>query len=224
MINWQDFTPKTTTRARETIEWSITYSFNAPDTESPRVLLIGDSICNAYHDSVRRKLEGCANITFWASSKCVTDPDYFKELHHIVSMEHYDMICYNNGLHSLSTDTDEWSAAYRSALDMIRAMAPEAVLAVTLSTPLQDAKKTERSRALNQIALAAAEERALPVIDLFSPMDVLDRNEFWGDCYHFKAPAIDIQSDIIAACVKENLSRQGGAAHAETETGPMGKL
>ena len=51
MIKWQDFAPATTSRGRENIEWSITYSYNATETGKPRVLLIGDSICNGYNGS-----------------------------------------------------------------------------------------------------------------------------------------------------------------------------
>lgn len=46
-MDWQKYAPKTTTRTREAIEWSINYAYNATDTTSPRVLLVGDSICNA---------------------------------------------------------------------------------------------------------------------------------------------------------------------------------
>ena len=59
-----------TSRRREEIEWSIHYAFNAGDRTLPRVLLVGDSICNGYHAQVRERLLGIANVTFWASSKC----------------------------------------------------------------------------------------------------------------------------------------------------------
>ena len=48
-MKWQDYAPEYTTRVREDIEWSISYTFNANDRDTPRVLLIGDSICNGYH-------------------------------------------------------------------------------------------------------------------------------------------------------------------------------
>ena len=79
-MKWQDFAPASTSREREGTEWSIHYAFNAVDTEKKRVLLIGDSICNAYNGVVRNLLDGRVNVSFWASSKCVTDPAYFREL------------------------------------------------------------------------------------------------------------------------------------------------
>ncbi len=208
MIKWQDFAPATTSKVRENIEWSITYSYNATETGKPRVLLIGDSICNGYNGKVREKLEGRVNVSFWASSKCVTDPDYFRELDFMLDAYPYDAVCFNNGLHSLSTDRVEWDAAYASAVDFIRAKLPETKLSLTLSTPLKDAKLTAISASLNETVTRLAAEKNLPVIDLFAAMDGLDREEYWSDTYHFHAPAIDIQ----AKCITEHVLAQLGPA------------
>lgn len=208
MIKWQDFAPATTSKVRENIEWSITYSYNATETGKPRVLLIGDSICNGYNGKVREKLEGRVNVSFWASSKCVTDPDYFRELDFMLDAYPYDAVCFNNGLHSLLTDRAEWDAAYASAVDFIRAKLPETKLSLTLSTPLKDAKLTAISASLNETVTRLAAEKNLPVIDLFAAMDGLDREEYWSDTYHFHAPAIDIQ----AKCITEHVLAQLGPA------------
>ncbi len=209
MIKWQDFAPATTSRVRENIEWSITYSYNATETGKPRVLLIGDSICNGYNGRVRDMLAGRVNVSFWASSKCVTDPDYFRELDFMLDAYPYDAVCFNNGLHSLSTDRAEWDAAYAAAADFIRAKLPETKLSLTLSTPLKDAKLTAVSASLNETVLRLAEEKNLPVIDLFAAMDGLDREEYWSDTYHFRAPAIDMQAKVISDHVLAQLGLEG---------------
>ena len=197
-MKWQDYAPVSTSRVREGIEWSITYSYNATEKGKPRVLLIGDSICNGYNGRVRDMLAGRVNVSFWASSKCVTDPDYFRELDFMLDAYPYDAVCFNNGLHSLSTDRAEWDAAYAAAADFIRAKLPETKLSLTLSTPLKDAKLTAVSASLNETVLRLAEEKNLPVIDLFAAMDGLDREEYWSDTYHFRAPAIDMQAKVIS--------------------------
>ena len=198
MIKWQDYAPASTSRVREGIEWSITYAYDTTKTELPRVLLIGDSICNGYNGKVRGMLEGRVNVSFWASSKCVTDPDYFRELDFMLDAYPYDAVCFNNGLHSLSTDRAEWDAAYESAVDFIRAKLPDAKISLTLSTPLKDANLTAISASLNETVVRLAEEKGLPVIDLFAAMDGLDREEFWSDTYHFRAPAIEMQAKVIS--------------------------
>ena len=205
MANWQDYAPASTSRVREAIEWSITYAYDTTKTELPRVLLIGDSICNGYNGKVREMLDGQVNVSFWASSKCVTDPDYFRELDFMLGAYPYDAVCFNNGLHSLTTDRAEWDAAYRAAADFIQAKLPEAKLSLTLSTPLKDPELTAVSASLNGTVLALAEEKGLPVIDLFAAMDGLDREEFWSDTYHFRAPAIEMQAKVISDHVRKQL-------------------
>ena len=63
----------------------------------------------------------------------------------------YDVICFNNGLHSLSTDRTEWDAAYRAAVAFIRAKLPDTKLSLTLSTPLM----------VREVAWAGAEAYAV---------------------------------------------------------------
>ena len=197
-VNWKDYAPAATSRVREMTEWSTTYSYRSTETGLPRVLLIGDSICNAYQGRVRELLGGRVNVDFWASSKCVTDPDYFRELDLMLSARPLDMVTFNNGLHSLSTDRYEWDAAYRSAVAFIRAKLPEAKLALVLSTPLKDEKLTAVSASLNETVRRLAEEVGLDAVDLFAPMDALDREEFWTDTYHFKPAAIEMQAKVIS--------------------------
>lgn len=199
MVKWQDYAPASTSRVRESIEWSITYSYHATENDKPRVLLIGDSICNGYNGKVRELLEGRVNVSFWASSKCVTDPDYFRELDFMLDAYPYDIVSFNNGLHSLTTDRKEWDAAYRAAVAFIRAKLPDTLLFLTTSTPLKDPELTKISASLNETVHLLAEENILPEIDLFELMDGCDREEVWSDTYHFKAEGIATQAECIAS-------------------------
>ena len=186
-MDYRDYQPKKTSRVREDIEWSINYSYNTLDTKNPRVMLIGDSICNAYHYAVRDRLAGKANVSFWASSKCVTDPDQFREPEFI--------------------------------LDKL----PETTLCIVLSTALNDDELTKRSRELNQIALRIADEFRLPVIDLFTPTNALDKPNEMTDRFHFGQKAINMQADMIAAKACELLNlRDIGIVQKSTETGALG--
>lgn len=222
---YRKFQPRTTSRIREEIEWSITYSYNARDLRNPRLLLIGDSICNGYQGEVRNLLADRMNVTFWASSKCVTDPDYFRELEFILDGFPYSVILFNNGLHSLSTDRGEWEQAFRAALRLIRQKHPGAELVIVNSTPTNDSNRTDQVRELNAIAARIAETEKLRQLDLFEAMDPLDRKTFWRDAFHFTDEAIRRQAELVAetalAAVPETtvaLRQQG------TETGPDGPL
>ena len=224
MISYRDYMPRSTSRVRENIEWSITYTYNSNDTAHPRVLLIGDSICNGYQTKVREMLADTANVTFWASSKCVTDPQYFRELDFLLDSYRYDIISFNNGLHSLSTDRAEWEAAYASAVAFIRAKCPEAKLVLTLCTPLGDPGKDAVSRALNTCTLALAEAEALPVIDLYAAVAELDKAEHMSDVFHWKETGKELQAEAICAFVRGQLGTGGGNVQLTTETGPDGAM
>lgn len=226
-IKYQDFQPEITTRTRENIEWSITYTFNAPDTNSPRALFIGDSICNGYKDHVREQLGDKVNLSYWISSKCVTDPAYFRELDFILDTNPCSMVLFNNGLHSLTSSRTEWAAAYESALRFIRAKQPDACLCTILNTPLKDADKNSIVRQLNVLTEKISIDQKISVIDLFTPMDPLDREVYWSDCYHFKEDAQRMQADLLTSKVLEMLNLAGSKGHLKQEstlTGPSGAL
>lgn len=202
MMKYTEYMPEKSSRVREDIEWSIHYAYDMKRAGLPRVLLIGDSICNGYQNFVRGKLDGMVNVSFWASSKCVTDPDYLRELEFILDYTDYDVVSFNNGLHSLTTDRAEWEAAYAAAVKFIQAKCPNAKIMLTLCTPLRDEKLTAISAELN----AFARGLRYPVIDMFTPMDALDRDKYWTDTYHFTDAAKDMQAEIIAARVKDILN------------------
>ena len=201
-MKWQDFAPKRSSRVRESTEWSIHYAYDSC-ADGQRVLLIGDSICNNYQDPVHRLLTGRMNVSFWASSKCVTDPDYLRELEYILDCRPCDMICFNNGLHSINTDRTEWVEAYNCVLNFLQAKYPQAKLALTLCTPAVDPAYTALSEELNALTEKIAAERGIPTIDLFTPMNALDREEHWRDAVHFRPAAIEMQGEIVAKHVAQ---------------------
>lgn len=197
---------------RENIEWSISYAFHVTDEERtlPRVLLVGDSICNAYRDGVRELLEGKANVTFWASSYSVTRPEYMRLLAFMLDADDYAVVHFNNGLHSLDDDTVEWAAALEKALLLVRAKRPTAKIVWATSTPLTDPGKTAKAAELNAAgAVVAARLGGIATDDLFALLDPLDRGAFWCDTYHHTPEARDMEARQVADCV---LAAIGGGA------------
>ena len=197
---------------RENIEWSIYYAFGMTDEtrDLPRVLLVGDSICNFYQTDVRERLKGKANVSFWVSSYCVTRPEYKRHLLFALDDAKYDVIHFNNGLHSLKTPTDVWAKGLKATLALIREKQPQAKIVWCTSTPLTDAPKTAKCRELNAAAAKVVADFGVSATDdLFAICDPLDRKENWKDVFHFKPEAVSKQADQVAASV---LSVLGGAS------------
>lgn len=225
MVNYKDYQPKSTSRKRENVEWSHIYTYNAQDNKNPRLLLIGDSICNGYQNEVRTLLEDTCNVSFWVTSKCVTDANFFRELDFISDEYKFDFISFNNGLHSLNSDITEWENAYRAAVNFLSNKFPKSKLYLTLSTPLADEKLTASCVKLNEIVKTIGLEKNIPIIDLFTPMDKRNRDTDWRDKYHFQPNAIQEQANIISNIVKSELiGYVANVGHAKTDTGPDGIL
>ncbi len=217
---------------REATEWIVSYAYNANDTRLPRVLLIGDSICNGYSGEVCKELAGTTYVTFFATSKCLCDKSYLRSLAFFLDEYDYAVVHVNNGLHSLSSDRKDWETCLRAALKLIKEKGKGAKIIWASSTPLKDPKLTEKAKELNAIAARVMSEEGIPTDDLFGLMDPLDREANWSDTFHFKGEAKKMQARAVGDCVRKALGLgQPSAANAaaalkaaNTATGPDGKL
>ena len=205
-------------RGHENVEWSIAYAFGLTDAnrDLPRVLLVGDSICHQYADGVRSLLKGKVNVSYWVSSYCATSPNYLTFLGIYLEEAKYDVVHFNQGLHSLGTDLGAWKAGLEAALRLIREKQPAARIFWTTMTPYKDAAKTAKVKERNAAAAeVVARLGGIETDDLFALLDPLDREEFWADSVHHKAPAREKESAQVAASVLSALSAQDAAAKEE---------
>ena len=224
-MNYLDYQLSSSSRKPETIEWAETRHYNAPDQKNPRVLMVGDSICNGYQGGVRDRLKDCANISYWISSKCVTDQNYLRELNYMLECYPYELILFNNGCHSLMTDKKEWAEAYDKVLRFIQDKVPEAKLTIVCTTPLKMPDRNEIVKEINVITKAAAEKHGIPVLDLFTPLDPLDREVYWSDCFHLKENGRELLADLVAEHIRSRMGvKHEAIVQQATETGPDGAL
>ena len=191
---------------RENIEWSISYAYHLTDNqkERPRVLLVGDSICNYYKDNAISFIDTRMNVTYWVSSFCLTNPSYLPSLEVHLRQSRYDVIHFNNGLHSLDTDTAAWTNGLVQAVKTIRRLQPQARLVWCTSTPLTEAAKTAKAQELNAAArtvFARSDMGATYTDDLFSLLDPLDRGAYWLDVFHHKPAAVTMEAERVTASV-----------------------
>ena len=198
-------------RGHENTEWSISYAYHLTDANKdlPRVLLVGDSICQGYQGKVREKLEGKANVTYWASSYCVTSPGYLRLLAFYLDEAKYDVIHFNNGLHSCETPVADYEKSYFAALQLIRKKQPDAKIVWASSTPInaKDAR-ADKVAALNAAARRAAESVGdVAENDLYALANPLDRKAYWVDTHHYtdagyELLASQVVKKVVAAWAK----------------------
>lgn len=195
-------------RGHENIEWSIGYAFHLTDRNKdlPRVLLVGDSICNGYQGEVQKRLEGKMNVSYWASSYCVTSPGYLKLLDFYLSEARYDVVHFNNGCHSFGTNDADWEKGLRAALQLIRLRQPQAKLIWVTTTPNRNEARNLRVKALNALADKVINEFGGVAVDnLYAQMDPLERKTQWRDDFHFAPSAISIQADAVSKICLESV-------------------
>lgn len=195
-------------RGHENIEWSIAYAYGLTDStkDLPRVLLVGDSICNGYQGEVRELLKGKINVSYWISSYCVTSPAFLPLLSIYLDEAKYDIIHFNNGLHSLSTPNDAYAKALKTSLELIRLKQPHAKIIWCTSTPLADDTKTAKCQELNASAAdVIANLGDITTNDLFALLNPLDRKEHWSDVFHHKAELRSKEAEQVADCILKML-------------------
>ncbi len=200
-VNYKDYIISCPSWVAENVEWSISYSYNAGDTTSPRVLIVGDSICNAYQEYVRENLSSTVNVTYWASSKCVTHPNFLRELDYFLDVYKYDLILFNNGCHSIDNFPKERNDAYRSAVEFIMDKCPDIPLALVLCAPVKPDDATKKLQFFNDFSVTLAEEFNLNVVDLFTPMANIDKNKSMRDDFHWKKLAVKKQAKIVSESI-----------------------
>ena len=178
-------------RGHENTEWSTAYAFHLTDASKslPRVFIVGHSISGQYRDFVQNALEGRMNVSYWSSSYCVTSPSYLKFLAIYLDEAKYDVIHFNNGLHSLGTPTGDYARELEKALRLIRRKQPHAKIIWATSTPLNGRAPVRAKKVLELNAAAAdvvARVGGIETDDLFALLDPLDRDANWGDEFHHK--------------------------------------
>lgn len=204
---------------RENIEWSISYAYHLTDAQKdyPRVLMIGDSICNFYKDKVMSYLSSRMTATYWVSSFCVASPLYETNLRTHLAQSKYDVIHFNNGLHSLGTDPVARTNALRRTVALIRELQPQARLVWCTTTPTTDATKTAKVETLNAAARVVlsgttketATQRTMSdsalgpirVDDLFTLMNPLARSSYWIDEVHPNEAGKTVEGARVAASI-----------------------
>ena len=193
-------------RGHENTEWSISYAYHMSDNKKalPRVLLVGDSICENYQSGVCTALEGKMSVSYWASSYCVTSPCYLKFLSIYLDEAEYSVIHFNNGCHSLSTANGDWEKGLRAAFALIKLKQPMAKIVWATTTPNRNETNNAKILELNAIAAKVVTDiKDIFVDDLYSLMHPLDRTAYWRDDFHFKPDAIAMQvNQVVERCLK----------------------
>lgn len=199
---------------RENIEWTQLWIPDLEQTNLPRVLLIGDSICNAYYEGVKAELHGKAYVAKLATSSSLGDPALLDQVKMLVSNYKFAVIHFNNGLHGFAYTDEEYQQDIPKLLALFKQYAPDAKIVWATSTPMREpAPNLDKIHAenhvvtaRNKIVTAMAAKEGIPVDDLYSL--VKDHQEYWSnDGTHFNGEGQAVEAKQVAKYVLEALAK-----------------
>ncbi|MFA5865695.1 MAG: SGNH/GDSL hydrolase family protein [Phycisphaerae bacterium] len=192
------------TTIKEFIEWTNMRWNNAPDTQKPRILLVGDSIVVGHGDQLFELIKDNACLDYLATAKCVSDTDYMTELDYMLSRNNYRIILFNNGLHGWDVDDKIYAENLREVLTCLKTKTQ--FLVWRNSTPqrivgnLEEFDVENNPRVIKRNAEAEKIARALgiPTLDLYTPM-AKNPGCFNADGVHYNDDGKKFQAEAIAA-------------------------
>ena len=188
--------------------------------EWPKVLIYGDSISSGYKkyfiEDMREKQVYVFHCCHFVNGRVPK-----KLIEEMSGRFKFDVVVFNNGLHSLRWTSDKVSDQevynrYRDLAEAFKKGAPQAKIFYLLTTPhtanrpapgkavVSLGSKNKTVKRLNTIARQVMKDEGVPVIDVYTP---LTKHLDWaaGDNYHWHGPAYKFIAAEIAGTIARYL-------------------
>jgi hypothetical protein len=188
------------------------------DAALPSVLLIGDSILNAYRTTVIEDLKGKANVDVWLTPAHQGQPSLNEELKSLLTKNGpYAVIHFNFGLHGWQTGripAGQYLPLTRRVVQTIAENARGAQLIWASTTPVRakehpDQLDPEINATIvdhNAMAAQIMAENKIPIDDLYALMapklDLAAKDQF-----HWSPAGAHVEGHAVAAAIKPYLDR-----------------
>jgi hypothetical protein len=187
-----------------------------PDPALPRVLLIGDSICNGYRGGVAAALKGKATVDVWLTPVAENDPGLHGNLKKVLQQGPYAVVHFNIGLHGWPKGRipdGQYEPLMLKYVDVLRQHAPAAKIIWASSTPITvkgkpaelDPENNPTITTRNASAARIMRESGIAVNDLYNLVENKRAKLAAGDRFHWKAPAYQLMGRQIVESIKRDL-------------------
>lgn len=174
--------------ALEHFEWENNWLESCEDTETTRVLYIGDSISCGVRIFATAAGENKLLFDGIGTSKGLDNPHFYDLIRHFACQQHSRAaVIFNNGLHGWHLDNAAYEVYYQMMIDFLKTEFSGSVCALVLTTDVINnppGYDTVRIDERNIIAERLAEKNGLPVIDLYGVSHRLS-DSYLGDGVHF---------------------------------------
>jgi hypothetical protein len=197
--------------------WSLRPA-TVTDASLPRVLLIGDSVTNAYLEPVRKALAGKANIDAWITPTTQADKSLPKTIAAILAWQKYAVIHFNLGLHGWQAGRipeGQYEPLTRQLVQNLRTGAPQATLIWATITPVTVKGEPEKLNPEiqptieehNRMALAVMKAEKVEIDDLGGLM-AKNLPLAAGDMFHWKPAGVALLTESVTKSIATALEKR----------------
>lgn len=192
---------------KERYEWIHSWCDEATENDLPRLLLIGDSICNGYQGEAREMLRGVAYVDYIASSYSLDNPFLSHLLTEMAKNSRYDLIFFNNGLHGYHLSARSYRSRYAKLLSKLLATGAR-VIPVTTTSVYKNGKERldtswkKKCAERNAAARELAEGHGLPVCDLHAVCEGIPYAHRSPDGFHYTGEGYRALAEEIVKTAK----------------------
>lgn len=160
----------------EYFEWDWTWFDNAPDKDSDRILVIGDSITVGYRTILSKVAGGRYFVDGIATSKGVDNPAFTALIDYVMpQLGNTKVVLINNGLHGWHLSADDYEKHYDALVKHITGKYSDMKFVIVTTTPARSKENIKEfaenySEILerNKRATKIAEKYGVAVFDAFS--------------------------------------------------------
>lgn len=192
---------------KERYEWIQSWCDEAPNSDLPRVLLVGDSITLGYQESVRRKLKGVCYVDFISTSYAIDTKIYNTLISAVAGDGDYALIHFNHGLHGQHMPKRTYKSRLKKLLLKIKkdskvVLATSTIVYCEGNTRLEKswAKKVkERNDAVREIALAFG----FYVDDLYPLSVSVSKDKRVLDGVHYTEKGYEEFACAVSDCIRK---------------------
>ena len=184
-------------------EWGFLHD----DPALPDVLLIGDSISRSYTVSVRRLLEGVANVHRAPANCGATDRGLkYMDLWLDQGDGDWDLIYFNFGIHDRNRAPEEYAANLEALVERLRQTGATLIFARTTPFENKDVPGVDASEPINAVSDEVMARLGVTVDDLHGAVVEHLPDVQADDHTHFKAEGIALMAEHVAATIREALA------------------
>lgn len=186
----------------ETYEWDNVWLEHANDTETPRVLYIGDSISCGIRRIATAQTGEKIYFDGFGTSKSLDNP-WFKDALSIFAQQQpgRSIVLFNNGLHGWHLDDVQYGQALEDMLRFLQKHFAPTPVAVVLTTWIADENNLPVVHKRNAVAKQVAQKLDVPVIDLYHVSE--ENKALISDGVHFQEAGYQKLAAAVIARVKE---------------------